>query len=832
MNLQITRIYFVLVLGILGHLTGYCQGQNNIWCFGDKVGLDFNFNPPKPFLSKINSVGSPSTISDPEGRLLFYSNGQVVHDRNHNIMPNGTGLVGGTYSIQNSLIVPYPGSGYLYYLFTTEDLYSNGGLSYSIVDMRLNGGMGDVVQGYKNISVRDEVAGLTAIIHKNGAYIWIITHSVGSTDYQSYLLTNSGLSTDPVISSIGSILNEVHSFLISSSSGKKLALGSINEEIVEVVSFNSETGLISDLNKVDDYFTMSEDPYSLGFSSNDSLLYADLFIEGVNIVYNLHQIDLSTHNIFPLNGSIDAVPSGIQMGPDKKIYCLGNLEGIGVIHEPNKIGNECQYEFNGILTLPGSQRKFGLPSPSPYSFPLNTEDIILGSDTILCSDETYTLDANYAVNCDSIEILWSDGSTGSSIEINESGTYSIEVNSSCGYFTDTVSVSFINCLPIVLYDLDSCVSVMSEGTHMDYSEFEPEYPVVLGCANTIASLPSRVSIGENKHSCTPGVNGSQAMCINSYDSCEYLPGHSSALIFDVTITPNTDSIVRLSSLEFYQQAPLFYNWINGSQGLNNYPTKFGLRVLKNGEEVFRHSDIETTSEWHLESIQLLNLEEFAVNENTVFRFEFLPYCLIGNGSQVNAWDIDEIRLFGGCQSAASTSSVVFGNVVTKHDQPVKNVRIELTQNQLPNPMSISYTDVNGNYLFENIELDESNNYSLAGYLNQDPLENVNALDLLSLQKHLLGISPFSDLFQHVAADINNDGRLSAMDLVELQKLILGISKEFPNNTSWRFGPRKQDMSGSDVLLFKEVSELPISDGQNIQMDMYGIKVGDITGNTP
>src|SRR5215207_1693788 len=91
-----------------------------------------------------------SSISDDNGNLLFYSDGMTIWDASHNIMPNGTGLHGQTSSSQSCLIAPDPGNTDLFYVFTAPEYATNDGLEYSVVDMNLNGGMGDVT-GIKNV---------------------------------------------------------------------------------------------------------------------------------------------------------------------------------------------------------------------------------------------------------------------------------------------------------------------------------------------------------------------------------------------------------------------------------------------------------------------------------------------------------------------------------------------------------------------------------------------------------------------------------------------------------------------------------------------------------
>jgi len=68
------------------------------------------------------------------------------------------------------------------------------------------------------------------------------------------------------------------------------------------------------------------------------------------------------------------------------------------------------------------------------------------------------------------------------------------------------------------------------------------------------------------------------------------------------------------------------------------------------------------------------------------------------------------------------------------------------------------------------------------------LEGVTTFDLSLISKHILGIEPFQNPFQIIAADANNSGSVTSFDIVELRKLILGIYTELPNNSSWRYVP--------------------------------------------
>lgn len=388
----------------------------------------------------------------------------------------------------------------------------------------------------------------------------------------------------------------------------------------------------------------------------------------------------------------------------------------------------------------------------------------------------------------------------------------------------TLTLVVISCQPIVEYDLDACRSYMSDGSHMDYSEFTPAYPTTLRCADVSATFLRRDPLGQTKHSCTPGVNGTPAMCVTTLNSCTYTPGHSASIIIEVTINPDVDSTARFTGFEFYEKSPTTYSWIDGPSGLNDYPRFYGIRILKDGVEIFQDPDISTTTNWTLQSFDFIDNDLFRVEESATFRIELLPYCPVGNGAEVSAWDVDEFRIFGGCVSPP----VITGSILTKNGKSVPNVQLLLADNNSFTGSHINLTDEYGNYIFN--QLPSHNNLFLRGYKNDDILKGVSTLDLLHIQKHLLGIKPFTSLHQYVAADINYSNGVNAIDIVELRKVILGLSDEFPRNTSWRFGVLPQDFSGVELSAFLEIKNMKSIPEDTLRIDFVGIKIGDVNGD--
>ena len=93
------------------------------------------------------------------------------------------------------------------------------------------------------------------------------------------------------------------------------------------------------------------------------------------------------------------------------------------------------------------------------------------------------------------------------------------------------------------------------------------------------------------------------------------------------------------------------------------------------------------------------------------------------------------------------------------------------------------TDLNGAYSFRVLA---DSNYVITPYRNDDLLNGVTTLDLVTIQSWILGLSDFDSPYQMIAADANNSESITTLDIVVIQKAILGLETEFLNNTSWRF----------------------------------------------
>jgi len=375
-NLHKPFILFLIFISV----NLFSQKEVNTWYFGMNAGLDFNSGSPQALLNgKLNTSEGCSSTSDSSGNLLFYTDGMKVWNKQHSLMPNGTGLKGNNSTTQSALIVQKPGSNTIYYIFTIGTIvpFSTGGsreLCLNELDISLNGGLGDLTK--KNILLNSaSCEKITGIRHCDGKNIWIVTHDWGSNTFRTFLINSSGVSLNPVLSNCGisasGFLGNSIGMLKGSPNGTKLA--SAIEGFIssfELFNFNSSTGEVSNPMQ---FPSGASGCYGVEFSPDGTKLYG-----GTYKPTNVYQFDLTNGSqsaiaqssiVVGSENNINILLGTLQLGPDKKIYVArGAQPYLGVIKDPDRKGAACNYVKEGFAISHLST--YGLPNyVTPYSKP-------------------------------------------------------------------------------------------------------------------------------------------------------------------------------------------------------------------------------------------------------------------------------------------------------------------------------------------------------------------------------------------------------------------------------------------------------------------------------
>jgi hypothetical protein len=369
----------------------FSQKHDFTWQIGaDKsVGIiQLNFNEFPVSISKITSppLGFDLTnanFSGENGELLFYTNGIVVANMNHELMENGDSLNPGptAYAFydhgyiaqQGALILPIPENQNLFYLFHSHREEGNVQIPgphspyfyYSLIDMQANNGKGIVLE--KNVVVISDtldIGKLTATKHANGRDWWLLVSERNRYSYHRLLLTPDTIlhfGIQPV-EPVAGYQAGAAGFVSFSPDGTKYARHDIRGfpagHFVRLYDFDRCTGMLS--NQIHLPLSDTAGVGGIAFSPDSRFMY----VSSQELVY---QYDVTAADVAgtqtivaETDGFIDTLfngepwyPltfSGAQAGPDGRIYIhvAGSSRYLHVIQYPNQPGLECQVRQHAI----------------------------------------------------------------------------------------------------------------------------------------------------------------------------------------------------------------------------------------------------------------------------------------------------------------------------------------------------------------------------------------------------------------------------------------------------------------------------------------------------
>ena len=358
----------------------------NQWVLGNNTGLDFN-NPglPQPWEPNgLEGLGGSSVICDDSGQAILYSDGEFSYNKLHQQMPNGFDLgTQNTAQTQNSIIIPHPDGSNRFYIFAVDECYdlldttfcsdlgNYGGVIWAIVDMNLEGGLGDVVIKQQHLYY-PTCSKITATRHCNGIDWWVITKEYNSNRFITYLVDANGINPLPVSSPIG--LNHPFNYPFEhgsnakrgqmkvSSDGKLLGVKAFSPCITQLFHFNNQTGVVYNQIFTDYHDTLSQN-VSVNFDYGEGLSFSPdntkLYVNYGSFALNLVQYDISIlDSVGIMNSKLNVLqnsPIGwrsvgtMQNGPDNKLYfhIQDSLytQRLSWIENPNKLGMACSPSF-------------------------------------------------------------------------------------------------------------------------------------------------------------------------------------------------------------------------------------------------------------------------------------------------------------------------------------------------------------------------------------------------------------------------------------------------------------------------------------------------------
>ncbi len=173
------------------------------------------------------------------------------------------------------------------------------------------------------------------------------------------------------------------------------------------------------------------------------------------------------------------------------------------------------------------------------------------------------------------------------------------------------------------------------------------------------------------------------------------------------------------------------------------------------------------------------------------------------------------------------SAMIAGQIAIETGAHVAGVDMELVSD-LPEYPRTQTTDGQGAYAFSDNEM--FSDYGINAQMSGNYLEGVSTLDLVLMQRHVLGQQKLDSPYKMIAADVNCDNNVSALDLLELRKLILGIYDEMPQCPSWKFIDASQDLTTDNPWVYSEDISIDYLSTDLMAEDFVAIKMGDVNSS--
>ncbi|RYD98844.1 MAG: gliding motility-associated C-terminal domain-containing protein [Sphingobacteriales bacterium] len=574
----------ILLLLLAISLQGQGQNQNKNWHFGKGISINFNVLPLTVVQSNIDVIEGAAAVSDDNGHLLFYTMGCKIWNRNGVQMPNATGLLGngpfngsvsgsGYRSVQ---IIKHPGNPNQYYV-VSGDAYEQAtrNLQYSLVDMSLDNGLGDVVPGQKNIQIMTNCSEYLSVFRGNDCNsYWLIARAENPQSGRpiyAFKVDQNGFNNTPVVTYPSNLLGSAGYDELYLLNDLETAVG-INFGNVISIKFDGNTGIFSNFQHVPNYipgvgefngnFTLSLDRtkmYIVESYSSDVYQYDLNQIANPTAFLNSRTLAISGYGVSDRFTSMRA-------GTDGHLYLIRRNASNALTSRITRMTNA-----NGPVsntTYDNNFLEYFHPWGTSYlgyfclgvdveSHPPADTVIHNAKDTMLCFNESVVLQSS--IN-NASGYRWSDGSTQSSLPVDEPGTYWVSSFYNCRTTIDTFIVRNTSFTLQLTADTLIC-----EGRSVTLDAYHPAIETYTW--NTGAATAS-ISAGE------PGtyfVTATSGRCILA-DTFE-LSTQKAVL----ELSQGDTTICNTNSIEITAQCnlPSTYLWSDGTQGPTIKPSASG-----------------------------------------------------------------------------------------------------------------------------------------------------------------------------------------------------------------------------------------------------------------
>lgn len=165
-----------------------------------------------------------------------------------------------------------------------------------------------------------------------------------------------------------------------------------------------------------------------------------------------------------------------------------------------------------------------------------------------------------------------------------------------------------------------------------------------------------------------------------------------------------------------------------------------------------------------------------------------------------------------------------GSVQTESGKDIEDVKVDLSGDK----QTYSMTSDKGSFEFQDLPIEKA--FEIHPNKNIAPLNGISTLDMIKLQRHILGQEPLNSPYKLIAADLDGSHKITTNDFLILKKLILHQIAEIPGQESWKFIPKSYVFPYPNNPWYETYPEKFKDDKvmkQNMDVDFIGIKMGDL-----